>query len=145
MIYLWVFHLISLFLTILVSLIKELTIVLAHAFFFSVDVRVVPFIFLLIFIFCWVKISIVLFVVDWLWMFRVFCIGFGSLIGKSLEALVFAVCYGNIFPMLPFFFMEQKKLTIYWFWFCFSFVSEYAIYQCKLLGRRIFWRPYWAS
>jgi len=35
------------------------------------------------------------------------CLGFSvvafDLLGRSLKALVFAVCYGNIFPMLPFF------------------------------------------
>ena len=56
------------------------------------------------------------------------CLGFSAMaldhgLGKSLEALVFAVCYGNISPRLPFFQGTKEVdnlLALLLFQFCFK-------------------------
>ena len=78
--------------------------------FFHVVVCIVSFLSLLIFIFFWVKFSFVLFVVDWLWMFGVFCSDYGSLIGKISKSIgVYGMLCENL-SKFAFFFQETKEV-----------------------------------
>jgi len=57
-----------------------------------------------------VKISVVLFAIDWLWMFGVFCSGYGSLIGKiSTSFGVYGMLCENL-SKVAFFFQGTKEV-----------------------------------